>query len=188
LLGAALVLLAGCQEQKPKDATVVLSTRPANPKVENGWAYDKATLDCGRYKVVVVPHDAQVERGGSDKQVEIYMEKEQSFSGHPPELASIRDARKEMGCARKEDKDKVVLATYGEFDSNIEGGTFMKLRLRIPAGLTVETRTGLSGPIRARLRPGERQRREDIRPGFGGWEAIPDEPDPQQTARSAEGR
>jgi hypothetical protein len=58
---------------------------------------------------------------------------------------SIRDARKNMGCATKREGEDLVVATYGEWDSHIEGGAFMLVLAVVPEGVEVESRKGLSG-------------------------------------------
>jgi hypothetical protein len=185
-----LVVSVGCQktpEKAPEEASIVLERyRAPSPKVENGLAYDKATLNIGDFKTVVVPVDAKVEQGQSIGQVEIFMEKSQHFSGHPGTLMSIRETRKQMGCAKKTENGKLVLATYGEWDSQIEGGlSIKKLLIRVPDGVEVEHRGDLSSPIRAKLRPGQPPNRPLIEPGKDGWEALSNEPDPKHTAKSA---
>jgi hypothetical protein len=59
---------------------------------------------------------------------------------------SIRGALKNIGCAVRVEDDTLVVATYGEWDSRIEGGAYMKVVAVIPDGLVVEQRKGLSGP------------------------------------------
>lgn len=164
-LSLLVTIFAGCQAKSPEEASIVLSTVKApNPEVENGWAYDRATLDLGNHKGVVVPDDARVERAGEAGRIEVFMEKSLNYGGHPPDPMSIRIQRKKMGCVHKIERDKVVVATYGEWNSNIEGGTSMKVLIRVPDGLLVGTRKGLSGPIRFRLRGGDPPNREKVVP------------------------
>ena len=91
-------------------------------KVENGSAFDKTTLDLGKYKKVVLPDKATVLQEGDGAKLQIFMKKTLHFLGHPPEAMSIRQARKYMGCAVKAEKDAQIIATFGEWDSHIEGG------------------------------------------------------------------
>jgi hypothetical protein len=201
LFGLVLVLLGplplGCQAKPsgraatPPDPTVVLfPERAPNPLVENGRAYDKAVIDTRDLKTVVLPEGPkiEIEHGGPRGRIEIFMEKVQGFGGHLGKPMSIRETRKKMGCAKKAEADKTVIGTFGEWDSNIEGGAYMHLLFRVPAGVKVETRNGLCGPYGARKgRGGPLIREERIVPGEGGWQAIPDEPDPALTAKSAGG-
>ena len=121
------------------------------------------------------------------------MGKRLTYLGHPPEPMSIRSGRKNMGCAVKTEGGALVIATFGEWDSHIEGGAGLKLVAVVPAGLGVEQRTGLSGETSAaRGRPGRNQTKPpDAKGGYwyapatpaDGWKAVPDQPDPNRTAR-----
>jgi hypothetical protein len=145
---------------------IVFSDRTADPLVQNGRAFDKAVLEVGANGILVVPEGARVEDGAPQGRVEIYMEKILSYMGHPPHRMSIRQVRHHMGVARKTEGNKVVIATFGEWDSDIEGGAFMRLLIRVPDGVTVERRAGLSG---------------EASPGRG-WPALDADPDPSLTA------
>jgi hypothetical protein len=104
------------------------------------------------------------------------MAKRFGYTGHPAERVSIRDVRKQMGCATKTEKDALVLATYGECESHFEIGAHIKLLIVAPEVLAVERRTGLSGEKSAGM-----DRREGS--AAEGWLALPDEPDVDQTAK-----
>lgn len=136
-------------------------------KVENGSAYDRAAVHLGAAKKVVLPDDAVVQRSAEAGKVELFMKKTLAFGGHPSERMSIRDARKNMGCAVKAEEGALVVATFGEWDSHIEGGTFMRMIAVIPEGMELEQRKGLSGENSA----------------GDGWTAIPDVPDRNRTAQ-----
>jgi hypothetical protein len=187
ILAVTVQLFAGWHLKSSDDTSVVLDTGELHsPKVQNGKAYDKATINIGDEKFVVVPDDAKIEHNGPDGRIEIYIEKTLEFGGHPGELMSIRNERKNMGCVMKSEADKLIIATYGEWDSNIEGGAFIQaLVIRVPDKLKVETRKGLSGPILARKGFGKKKqtRSDGIEPGENGWKAIADVPDPKQTAK-----
>lgn len=162
-------------------------------KVENGSAYDRAAIDIAGAKKIVLPHDAGVRRADEPGKIQFFMKKTLGFGGHPPERMSIRDARKNMGCAVKADGDDLLLATFGEWDSRIEGGTHMKLVAYVPEGIEVEQRKGLSGEDSA----GQEwhgqylTKPKDAKGGYWygpaspseGWEAVPDVPDPDRTAK-----
>jgi hypothetical protein len=188
LLGG--LLLVGCQKDKQEAAATDAENASLdihevfNGKVENGVAYDKATLEPGDHEAVVVPKEAKVETGGQG--IEIYMAKRLSYAGHPREFMSIREERKKMGCASRTETKKLVIGTFGEWDSNIEGGAEMMLLIRVPATVRVERRKGLSGPIDMRPERSEKPPRPLITPGADGWKAIPETPDPKHTAKSAE--
>jgi hypothetical protein len=171
----------------------VPDSQPApSPKVENGTAFDKAAVDLGTAKRVVLPDTAAVRRAGQPGTVQLFMTKRLGFGGHPPERMSIRDARKNMGCAVKTEGDALVIATYGEWDSHIEGGADMKLIAVVPEGVEVEQRKGLSGEDSAgREWHGELTKPKDAKGGWWygpaapaeGWKAVPAVPNPLRDAK-----
>jgi hypothetical protein len=98
-----------------------------------------------------------------------------------------------MGCAVRAEGDELLLATFGEWDSHIEGGAQMKLVANVPEGMDVEQRKGLSGEDSAgREWHGQYlTKSKDAKGGYWygpaspaeGWTAVPDVPDPDRTAR-----
>ena len=90
----------------------------------------------------------------------------------------------------------LVLATFGEWDSQIEGGTRMRIVALVPLGVAVEQRAGLSGPYSAgREWHGQYLTKpKEVKEGYwygpaspaDGWTAIPDVPDPERRAEGAE--
>jgi hypothetical protein len=82
------------------DPSIVFSKyRGGDKNVVNGQAYDKATLEIGEYKCVVVPEEAKVEHDGPAGRIEFYEEKSLHFVGWAE--WSIIEERKRMGCASK---------------------------------------------------------------------------------------
>lgn len=172
------------------DRSIVLSQRFG--KVENGSAFDRAALDIGEHKKVILPDGAEVRRKGTGTKVQIFMKKTLAFGGHPPERMSIRTARKYMGCAVRAEDDGLVVATFGEWDSRIEGGAQMGLVFVVPEGIEVEQRPGLSGPKSAgREWHGQYLTKpKEVKEGYwygpaspaDGWTAVPDVPDRDRTA------
>ncbi len=77
--------------------------RSADPKVENGIAYERGSLDIGGTRTVVLPEDAVVRRCQTEGRVELYIAKTFGFLGHPSKPMSIRVERETMGCAVKAD-------------------------------------------------------------------------------------
>jgi hypothetical protein len=146
--------------------------------VENGKAFDRATVDIGKHTTLVVGEDARVEVRVGASDVELFMEKWMREEGRD-NPNSIRDRRKEMGCARKEEGGKLLIATYG-WCRHIHGGAGVRLLIQVPAGLRVERRAGLSQPP-----DGFSVSRHlvDLGPG---WHAIPDRPDPDATVMTKE--
>lgn len=161
-------------------------------KVENGSAFDKATVDLGKCTNVIVPDNAEVRRQGTANEFQVFMKKTLGFAGHPPERMSIRVVRKYMGCAVKVEGDSLMLATFGEWDSQIEGGTRMRVVLVLPQNFPVETRAGLSGPESSgREWHGEYLTKpKGVKEGYWygpaspaqGWMAVPDSRDPKRRA------
>jgi hypothetical protein len=114
--------------------------------VQNGTAYDRSTVELGAAKSLVLPEGTTIRRGGAAGTVELFMGKTLSFGGHPGEPVSIRRVRAEMGCAVRAEGDALVVATFGEWDTGVEGGAWMRLLLAVvPDGLAVEHRKGLVG-------------------------------------------
>jgi hypothetical protein len=158
--------------------------------IENGDAYDRAVVELGSAKRIVLPDDAVVRRTGEPGVVRLFMKKTLGFHGHPPKPMSIRDARKNMGCAVKAEEDGLVVATYGEWLSK-EGGTEMKILAVVPEGTKVDQEKDLSGMNSAGQEWHGKylSKPKDAKGGhwYGpaspaeGWTAVPDVPDPNRT-------
>jgi hypothetical protein len=177
--GMLCFYLVGCSTDSDSgDPSIVLDKeRAPSELVENGTAYDRAAVEPGRAKKVVLPDTATVQRTSEPGLIRLFMSKRLGFSGHPKEPISIRAVRKDMGCAIKVEGDALMVATFGEWDSHIEGGYNMKLVVVVPNGLAVEQRKGLSGEKSAGL-----ERRTPENPA-GVWSAVLDEPDPNHAAK-----
>ena len=171
-------------DASPPDALVVLERGPggSNAWVENGYAYDKATLDLPPGATLVVPDEARVARGAPAGRVELYMEKWLDYDGEGTRL-SIRELRNAMGCATRREGGRLTLATYGEWQTD-QGGARLTLLVKVPAGQRVERQSGLSGADSV----AQGQREAGDWPTAGrpraGWSAVPDEPDPDRTTRT----
>lgn len=156
-------------------------------RVQNGIAYERATTIVDPKGTLVVPDDATVQRRPDDGcQLEVYVAKELGFTGYPPRSMSIADARKNMGCASREEGGKVLIATYGEWGGS-EGGTAVKLVVRVPRDAVVERRAGLSGEA-SLAQQGATP--DDAKGGYwygpskpaDGWKALLSAPDPDRVA------
>jgi hypothetical protein len=192
--GSILFSVHGCNPagSSPGDRSIVLSERFGN--VENGSAFDQAAVDLDKYKKVILPDDAAVRRGQGTK-LQIFMRKTLAFGGHPPEAMSIRTSRKNMGCAVKAEADALVVATFGEWDSHIEGGARMRLVAVVPEGIEVDQKPGLSGPKSAgREWHGQYLTKpKEVKEGYwygpaspaDGWTGVPDIPDSDRKAGGA---
>jgi hypothetical protein len=192
---AVLVVIAGglwLTGWRPNfDRSIVLSERFGS--AENGSAYDRAGVDLGTARKVVLPEHAVVWRGGEEGKIQLFMKKTLAFGGYPPGPMSIRDARRNMGCAVMADGGALVVATFGEWDTHGEGNTSIRLVVQVPEGVEVEKRKGLSGMASA----GQEwhgqwlTKPEDAKGGYWygpalpaeGWAAVPDVPDTDRTAR-----
>jgi len=193
--------LSGCTTCNPacwsfSDASIVVHDKfgfffP----IENGTAYDKVIIELGEAKKIVLPNNAVICRGGEPGKMKLFLAKKLSFYGHIPFSMTICGARKNMGCAVQTEGDFMKLATYGEWDSRIEGGAFLYIAAEVPADVQIEQRKGLSGWESL----GHSQDKEEgffgpkgAKCGYWygsvfpaqGWTAIPSVPDPNQTARN----
>jgi hypothetical protein len=159
------------------DPSVLIDeTDQIDPKVENGTAFDRAIIDLGSTKKVVLPREATIHRGGEAGKIQLFMAKTLAFAGHPPEPMSIHSQRKSMGCAVRTERNALVVAIHGEWDSGIEGGARAKLVAVVPNGVEVDRRAGLSKPLDAgRAWNGLSLPAE-------GWPAVPDVPDLERSA------
>jgi hypothetical protein len=160
--------------------------------VENGTAYDRATIDLGNAKKVVLPDNAVVRRSGQTGKLQLFIARTLSFAGHPPKAMTVRGARKNMGCATHGEGASLVIATFGEWDSHIEGGAYMKIVALVPQVVEVEQRKGLSGPESAgQGKNGESSAIPKDAPDeywysstspADGWSTVASVPDPDRTA------
>jgi hypothetical protein len=162
------------------DPSLVLDSRLAPSwitNVENGSAFDGAEVEPGDAKTVVLPDTAILRRTSEDGPIRLFMEKQLGFAGDPVELWSIRESRKNMGCAVMVEGDKLVIATYGEFQT-IEGGAYMRLVAIVPNDLEVERRIGLAGQKSVAT-----SQEEGLVGPASGWQAVHDKPDPSRIAQ-----
>ena len=182
LFPATIVLLcAGC----PGPGVVIDTSERIDPCVENGAAYDKAVIDLSDCRGLVLPANAEVRFGAPKGEMRLFMQKELCFAGHPGSWISIRGERKHMGCALTRSAGTVTLGTFGEWDSQIEGGTRMRVVCVVPDGLRVFRRQALSGPASQPNKEGKSAAGRPIPKvtPSGKWQRIPDTPDPAYTAR-----
>src|SRR5262249_21307570 len=105
--------------------------------VENGSAFDKAEVDMGNRKKLVVPTSFEVVRGGKGAKVQLLMKKTLAFHWRPPEPMSIRTARGYIACAVEHEGEAHGLASFGEWGSK-EGGAYIKVVAIVPEDLQVE--------------------------------------------------
>lgn len=142
--GCLLILIANGCHRDLLDRSIIY-TASCDPQVVNGSAYDVSQLALDGVKTIIVPHDAEVVRVEAGEPCKIVMEKRLDSSAHPPELFSIVDQRRTMGCAVARDGTSLLLSTYGEFIAEGHGGTSIRLAINVPDGVEVSTRDDLSG-------------------------------------------
>ncbi len=151
-------------------------------RVTNGRAYDCAALEIRGFDRIVLPDNAIVMEGPRPGVVLLEARKSLHFVGHPPETMTPRLARENMGCAWRIDGGALVIGNYGEWDSHIEGGAWMDLRVVVPRGLRVSFGDWLSGELSTAADP--RPSRTPSQSWYGprgpapGWSAVRWQPDP----------
>jgi hypothetical protein len=114
-------------------------------KVENGSVFDKAAIDLEGAEKVILPDNAKLRRMSEHGKIYLFMEKQQAYHGHPSAPMSLLGVRKNMGCVAKIEEGTLVVATFGEWDSHIEGGRMLEIVATVPEGVEVAYRKGLSG-------------------------------------------
>jgi hypothetical protein len=156
--------------------------------IENGMAFDQASVDLKGAKSVTLPEKAHVVRADDVSGLRIFMRKTMEFYGRSGESLSIRHTRTFMGCAAERKKEELRLATFGEGLST-DGGGWMSLVVHAPTTIDIRQSPGFQGidsPTRS-WKPDKPLRKT---PGAGkwygqeyfasGWEVVPDKPDPKR--------
>lgn len=113
--------------------------------VENGYVFEKGTVQLNQFNYLVVPDNATIVSEASGTAMKIYSRKELTFFGHPSRAMSIKTGYKYMGYCTQVKNDSLFLATFGEWNSYIEGGTSMEHLLCVPNTIHLIKRSGLSG-------------------------------------------
>lgn len=114
--------------------------------VSNGTVTDEAVVPLSDAESLRIPKGATIELGGEKSTVRVVMVKTLSFAGHPPRKISITKGARIMGVATRRDGSVLEFATYGEWDSHIEGAAMIEsLKFIVPKGATVTTGTDLWG-------------------------------------------
>jgi hypothetical protein len=106
--------------------------------VANGTAFDRATIDMGDCRWILVPSKTEVEFSAEPARLTLLMKKEMGFMGRPPERVTIDEVRRKMGCAYRKRDGKILVGKFGEFDSGGDGGKFVSLKVRAPEGTVIE--------------------------------------------------
>jgi len=168
---AALGVLAGC------DSTVVDTSTANGGNIVNGTAYDAGELDLGTAERLVVPEGTVVRETATGRRITIYLEKQMAWTGEAALPTDIHYERYKMGSAYRHEGDALILATFGEWHGKAQGGTYVRLAVDVPKGLSVEQRKGLSG-MDSPARVGEPIFDSlQTKPFAAGWYQVKDQPD-----------
>src|SRR6185312_214640 len=98
--------------------------------------------------------------------------------GHPSSFFTIDDERHKMGCAVRRDGATLTVATFGEWNSHIEGGADIELILFVPAALKPVKSPGLSGITSAAVSYDLKALDHQAAALNPGWQRVADQPDP----------
>jgi hypothetical protein len=192
LAGLALLLVAGIALAIVRmDRSVDYYRGSADPRVRNGAAFDRATIDLAGAQELVVPSDAIVSRDDGEA-VRVFLKKELGFMGHPPKPMDPLTARRAMGLATRRSDTSIECGTYGEW-SGMEGGAHVAMRFVVPTNLKVSYSGDLLG---SDSRAAPRDGLYWLSPGkesdpswwyaadvpAAGWTAVPAKPDPSRQA------
>jgi hypothetical protein len=114
------------------------------------------------------------------------MGKQLSWGGVPERPISLEQVHKEMGCATKIEEKTLLVATFGEWSGGKEGpGADITVVAIVPEQMELKRRLGLSGETSEATMTGPGP--GDLRYGgtslANGWTAVPDVPDPNQSAK-----
>ncbi len=158
--------------------------------LQDGTAYDQASLKTDNVKKLILPQNAEVRHSSDSGKIELFMAKRFGVAGRKFESVRIRELRNHMGCAVNAEGETLLLATYGEW-RDMHGGADIKIVVIVPQGIEVEQRNGLSGEDSAAK--GAEKNELDIKYAlkksrsstdyYRGWRVVKDEPDPKQNAQ-----
>jgi len=150
--------------------------------VENGDAYDRAILDAGDYKELIIPEGTATPiRSEESGKITLKMKKSLFTGMWPGKSMSIRQLRNTMGCAVKVENKKIVLGTYGHRINFYHGGSWMTIIIEIPKGIEINRSAENGSKNGSPLDPQQSlTRREDNNQGpwrlpeaADGWCRIP---------------
>jgi len=160
LLGA--LVLAGCAQVGRNGFESPPGEDFRFGNITNGTRCDRAELDLTGIRRIVIPAEAHVVRTGQPG-LAIYMQKTLSCAGHGM-VMHIEQERKEMGCLVRKEGSSLRIVKFGHWDSRIEGGAYLRLRVEAPDGLRV---------MRDRPREDPYSSRQTVP---AGWELVTGKP------------
>jgi hypothetical protein len=150
--GVLIAVLANCVS----DSSVVLGEKFGN--VQNGTAFDRATIDIGGLQRIVIPAARSlaepgtrgrrhagytlgmtIRRGTHAGQIELLLSKRLEFYGHVSGM-DIRTEREKYKVWVKRTADSLVVAIDPGWDSAIEGGLSVSALVSVPVGMKVVQR------------------------------------------------
>ena len=131
-------------------AGAVQGSATGAPSVFEGTVFGAGSVGVGSATRLVVPDTAIVTDGAPAARIEVFVARSLHFKGHPPNEMPLTGVRQNMGVAYRIDEDdhELTISTFGEFATK-EGGAAVLLYVRVPARLTVDRRTGLTGALSA---------------------------------------
>jgi hypothetical protein len=137
--------------------------------------FDRAAIDLAGVEALRVPSAATIEAGGEPGLAVVVLQRARFYSGSnrealvPEEFAAR--LRRDLGLVTKRDGATLWLATFGEWDSHIDGGDAITMRIVVPEGLQVMREPRLAREL------SEGHDRRTRRPA-PGWTVLETAPDP----------
>ena len=111
---------------------------PGNdPRLQNGTVYDLFSMDVEKIDTIVVPPETKVFRTPQNGKCTILFVKRQAYSCHPPEITSISDGRKKMGCKYKICDGVLVIEVIGNDFPPGHGARTTTLEILVPENIDV---------------------------------------------------
>jgi len=111
---------------------------PGNdPRLHNGIAYDLFSVDVEKINTIVVPPETKVFRTPQNGTCTLLLVKRQAYSCHPPEITSISDSRKKMGCCYQICDGVLTIDLFGNAFPPGHGYRKTTLEILVPESIDV---------------------------------------------------
>jgi hypothetical protein len=190
ILAAILLVEIGCAKG---DKSLIIKN--SFGKVQNGSAFEKTSILALSDTLLIIPMNAIAEPNDTRDSIKLFIAKTISFGGHPPREIGIQACRNYFGAALKREKQILKIATFGEWDSRIEGAAWINMIITYPTRMKIERRTNLSGDSSESINDSKANFTGRLN-GDGpywysstecaaGWQKIHELPDYEQTAKRA---
>ena len=122
---------------------------------------------------IIVPTDAKIVRAKTQT-IELHVIKMLGFAGQPPRPMRIVDWPSHIGVMQRRNSDTLELATFGSWDSHIEGSASVALEIRVPQKLRVVPRTRAIEPVGTGVEAEDSSWLREMSEGCGSyWYARP---------------